>query len=734
VYLVSSASVLPNRSFRDLILEGRISDKEYNTNDNDLLADFYTPILSVAKTYDRSTGAFSSSGIKALAYPLLPFIRNAITSPITRPVMRIVASHDISEFDYDQMSAGYGKKRATPDDQLITILENLKTSSDHELVSAVRSIGTMIQLGLLDIKVAIPAEKLSGMYHRKIGIFSDYYGKEITFEGSQNVSRSGDGSETNLEGLVAFCSEEPAMMRFKLGHKDFFNALWDDKLQNVRVRPLEKYPRELLASFGAPIETILKEINASSPRTIIPPRECQREAVLGWIQNGQRGILDMSTGSGKSRAALLALDTLKENPLNVIIAGSLKDLVNQWVENEILQMYDKGRVHIVRVSSEHGTREELEKRVNDVILDFKAGHYERTSKKVFIIATIQSASQVWFTNLFRKLEPRRLAVVFDEVHHAGASGPTGEVLKLDAHYRIGLSATWRRYDDDGNGRLEAYFMGKHSAIAYSYPLSRGIKDGILSEYKFFIHFVSMDPEDLAELRKRLQDYEQELQKVDPALGVREGDAVLGVVPEKKLPKVLELRNAWRSTIASAMAKTDVALKIVDEYGSDLKKCIIYCSDRQHLDRTAILMAKRHFDLEPYDSQVPEETRHRIRVKFGQDYAGEPLFIGAIKCLDEGIDLPALDSAILVSSNRTEREWIQRRGRILRKHPGKQYSIIHDVSMMPYTRAEESFPLTKQEIGYVEAELSRLESFASDAMNRDEAMHQIKELRRIFGLT
>lgn len=723
----------PTRSFKDLVSDGVIRDGEYNTNDNDLISEFYTPILGLAKSYDRSTGSFSVAGIKALAQPLLHFMRNAIASGVQRPSVRIVASHDISEWDYDQISGGYERRYKTPDEELLAILESLKDSSDQELLRAIRNIGTMVQLGLLDIKIAIPVEKLGGIFHRKIGVFTDFNENRITFEGSQNVSKSGDGSERNLEGLVAFCSDEPAIMKFKAGHIRFFEDLWENRLQNVRVRPLDQYPRKLLASHGVPLDTIIKEMEGTAPIVRPPPRECQTEAVLGWIQNGHRGILDMCTGSGKSRAALLALETLKDPPLSIIVTGNLIDLVNQWAENEITPMYGRSKVHLVKVSSLHGTREELQQRTIEAIEDFRMGFFSREEKRVFIISTIQSASQQWFINAVKKADPSRLTIIIDEVHHAGALGPTGDVLNIEGNYRIGLSATWRRYDDDENQRLESYFMGRHGAVAYTYPLSHGIRDDVLSEYRYFVHVVPLEPEDLVELRKRLTEYEEELRKIDPSLGIKGGDEVLGILPIAKLPRIIELRNGWRNTIGRALAKTDVALQIVDEEAANLKKCVIYCASKQHLDRTSTLMGQRHYDLEPYDSHVPEETRRRIREKFAVPYQGDPMFIGAIKCLDEGIDLPALDSAILVASNRTEREWIQRRGRILRKYPGKKYSTIHDVIMLPYAKGGRVSPSAGAEMEYVQAELNRLESFAQDALNRADVLDEIRHFRGLFGL-
>jgi superfamily II DNA or RNA helicase len=717
----------PDVSFEDLLKDGLIRNGEYNTNDNDLVVEFYTPILGVAQYYDRATGSFSIAGVKALAKPLVPFVRNALRTGSTPPVMRVVASHDISELDYDQINRGYENREKTPEDQLIAILDSLKKSSDQELLEAIKHIGTMVQLGLLDIKIGIPSNKLTGMFHRKAGVFRDFHGNVITFEGSQNFTRRGDGSEVNLEGLVAFCTHDPAITSFKEAHMRFFDSLWNDKLENVRVKPLSKYPKELLAEYGVPIEEILRELEP--PKKIVIPRQCQRDAVTAWVANGNRGILDMCTGSGKSRAALMALERLDDPPLTLIITGNLIDLVDQWADREIIPAYGSASVKILKVSSSHGTQSELQSKLITLLQDFRFDSSK--GKRVFILSTIQSASQEWFRQILSRFDKSRLAIIIDEVHHAGASGPTGNVLKIDAKYRLGLSATWRRYDDDEDGRLEDYFRGKTSSVPYSYPLAHGIRDGVLSPYQYYIHAIKLDSADLDELRQRLTQYDEELKKIDPSLGLRLGDQVLAQVTPNELPKLHELRDSWRSTLGRAIAKTDVALQIVESEFSSLKKCIIYCAGRDHLDRTSILMGQRHWQVEPYDSQVQDEIRARIRDKFALPYRGQPFFIGAIKCLDEGIDLPALDSAILVASNKTEREWIQRRGRILRIYPGKEYSIIHDFVMLPYSRKEEAFALTKLERDYVMAELDRLESFGIDALNREEVLQNIRNLRGLF---
>lgn len=642
--------------------------------------------------------------------------------------MRIVASHDIPEQDYDQMADGYRKRSHTPEDSLVAILQSLRDSSDEELLRAVRNLGTMVQLDLIDIKVAIPTNKLKGMYHRKIGIFKDFCNSTVSFEGSQNVSAGGERSELNLEGLVAFCSSDQVIEGFKREHALFFNDLWENKLENVTVRPLDQYPKELLAGFGVPVEKILDELHSlqRAPRI---PRECQRLAANAWVSNGHIGILDMCTGSGKTKAALMCIDAIRKNSLTVVVCGNLIDLVDQWYNNEILDYYEPSKIEVIRLSSAHGLKEDLMAQLRDTILDFQQGRYDRAGKKVFVLAPIQTASQQWFVDLVNRVEPDRLSIIIDEVHHAGSPGPFGDVLKIKAKYRLGLSATWRRYDDDENLSLEGFFKGIHGAVPYTYTLSQGIKDGLLSEYVYYLHTVRLGEEEATELKARLEKYDHALKEIDPSLSLRLGDQVFSRISISQWNKMRQMRNGLREAIGKALAKTDLALTIIRDNYDTLRKCVVYCANKAQLDRIAILMAEESWDLSPYDRDVLKDARATIRDRFSKPYRGKPMFIGAIKCLDEGIDLPALDSAILVSSNKTEREWIQRRGRILRVSQDKEYSIIHDLLMLP----EPSKSLSKAELDFIGSELDRLESFAKDARNSQEILDHISRLRRDYHI-
>jgi superfamily II DNA or RNA helicase len=120
----------------------------------------------------------------------------------------------------------------------------------------------------------------------------------------------------------------------------------------------------------------------------------------------------------------------------------------------------------------------------------------------------------------------------------------------------------------------------------------------------------------------------------------------------------------------------------------------------------------------YTSQVDPSDRDKIRDWFSEGLESDR-FLVAIKCLDEGIDIPACDSAILVSSSRSEREFVQRRGRVLRPYPSKKVAFIHDIVIVPFVKAEDVYPLLESELEFAKAELKRVAEFAKMAENGSE---------------
>jgi superfamily II DNA or RNA helicase len=719
--------------FLEIVSNGTLHNGKYDTSKNDLIREFYSPVLRCANSFDRTTGAFTVSGIKELSQSLMPFFRNVLERDSREPAVRIISSHDITEFDYDEIVRGYRARSVDPEERLVAILEQLKASSDQELIEAIRRIATMVEAGLIEIRIGITKGKLDGLFHEKTQVFQDSDGHLITTEGSGNLTYHSLSGEENYESFSAFCSSSPDIESYKVQHQQNFESLWSNAVADVEVRPLSEYPRELLARFAVPMEQIRKELGIREKPGIRVPRECQRLALEAWIRNGRRGILDMCTGSGKTDVALMAGESCGKPVLTAVICGTLVDLIDQWSDN-IISRYGRSGVEVLKISARHGQAYELRDQLKEIILDFNSGYFDNEQKRVYVLAVMQTASSEWFVDLVNRVKKDRLLVVMDEVHHAG-SPEFSRSLEIRGEYRVGLSATWNRFDDDENLKLENYFRGTSASVPYHFSLKEAIEaiPPLLSKYQYLIHVVVLEPQDAEEIRERLIEVDRVLKEINPSLSLSMGDRVYELTPERNWKGLREKTNALRDVLSKAfgraMAKTDLAVKIVNEEYQWLKKCIIYCNSKDHLDRTSALMKTYDRTMYPYDSNVDPEERRTIRAEFGKPYNGRPLFIGAIKCLDEGLDLPALDSAILVSSNRTEREWIQRRGRILRTSGGKENAIIHDVLMLPAP----SRYLTKAEMDFIESELSRVESFGRDAMNVSEILSELTRLRSNYGL-
>ncbi len=719
--------------FLEIISNRSVRNGKYDTSKNDLIKEFYSPVLKCATAFDRTTGAFTVSGIKELSQSLMPFFRNVLETDTRKPAIRIISSHDITEFDYDEIAKGYKARSVDPEQRLVEILERLKASSDQELIDAIRRIATMVEAGLVEIRIGITKGKLDGLFHEKTQVFQDSDGHLITTEGSGNLTYHSISGEENYESFSAFCSNNPDIESYKTQHQQNFESLWNNAIADVEVRPLTEYPRELLARFAVPMEQIRKELGIHERTVLRVPRECQRLALDAWMRNGRKGILDMCTGSGKTDVALMAGESCGKPVLTLVICGTLLDLIDQW-ETNIISRYGRSAVEVLKVAGRYGQPYELRDQLKEIILDFNSGYFDGEKKRVYVLAVMQTASSEWFVDMINRVKKDRLLVVIDEVHHAG-SPEFSRSLEIKADYRVGLSATWNRFDDDDNLKLENYFRGTSASIPYHFTLKEAIEaiPPLLSRYHYLIHVIVLEPSDAEEIRQRLVEIDKVLKEINPSLSLGMGDRVFELTPQQKWKGLKEKTNSLRDvlskTFGRAMAKTDLAVEIVNEEYQSLKKCIIYCNGKDHLDRTSALMKTYDRTMYPYDSNVDPEERRTIRAEFGKPYDGRPIFIGAIKCLDEGLDLPALDSAILVSSNRTEREWIQRRGRILRRSEGKEYAVIHDVVMLPAP----SKYLTKAERDFIESELNRVESFGRDAINVTDVLAELGRLRSNYAL-
>lgn len=663
----------------------------YRSVDSDILKEFYIPCLLNSIMYKRAVGYFTSAALSEAARGLVGLIKN-------EGKMLLVASPRLTEEDIQSIEEGYELREVVQR----ALKRGLEQNLPEPDVTRVQNLTWMIANGKLDIRIAVPESKENeGIYHEKIGLFHDPNGNIVVFSGSLNETAS--GLISNYESIdVSVSWDEGIRERERIeDHVEHFDRLWKGTAPGLIVMDFPDAVRRTLIEKYEPKKPVSERLKKRSPY------QFQVEAIDAWKNANYKGVLAMATGSGKTYTALKAFESCKDLKLSVIVVPSM-DLIYQW-ENEIKLEY--GEECVIREA--HSEEEDWKGKAERLIDWLK--NYDSNAKRVFIIATLHTASKENFLDIIRNFPGAVLGIIVDEVHHAGAP-VFRKVFDIDARFRIGLSATpEREWDEEGNQAIFDYF----GHVVYEYDISDAIRDGYLSKYYYYPHVVSLNYEErneFNEVSKSIASTMTQIRSEDPK------------TREMSIPKMLrylentgpELASKLRTLflrrveiVKKAQNKSGAFRQIIRKY--HLKRCLVYCNDLDHLEDNIKIVYEEGLEPIEFSSRIKPDIRKTILQSFENNVEKNTLLI-AVKCLDEGVDIPACDSAILISCSRSTREFIQRRGRVLRKHPTKEFSIIHDIVVLPFTSEQDAYPLTPSEFGFVKEELRRIDLLSKNALN------------------
>ncbi len=684
----------------------------YRSGDSDILNEFYIPCLQQSVIYKRAVGFFTSAGLAEAARGLLGLIKNGGR-------MYLIVSAKLNFEDVEKIRAGYDAREI--------IARSLERGLDEPIIDEadsqrVRNLTWLIANNKLDIRIARPTSwTAEGIYHEKMGLFFDSYDERrnvVAFTGSMNETK--DSLIRNYESIDVSISWEKSNreMRRVTDHAEHFRRMWEGTEPGLETLEFpEAVRRKLVKLFRPPA------VPAQEPEARRSPYPFQLKAIDAWKKAHFKGVLAMATGCGKTYTAIKSLEEIPEHRINLIIVPQ-QDLIDQW-EKEIRAEYGNDCV-IRKVSS---LEPDWPGQLDRLIAAYQS-KATNESHRIFVIATIQTASGESFRRRISRLGPVELAMVVDEVHHSGA-GEFSKVFGINASVRLGLSATpERNWDDEGNQRIFDFFGPQF----YDYGIADAIRDGNLTAYRYEIHPAALTTTEREEFRKfsqRIQVLISKAKKRYPFLGSRSVPQImqyLDQVGDRASQQLRGLYLARVNLLKKATNKVEALRDIFRHY--KLKRCIIYCNDLEHLDECRQAVFEEGFDPVEYSSRIDPAQRRVIRTSF-DDEEGLSRILVAVKCLDEGVDIPTCDSAILIASSKSSREFIQRRGRVLRKHPSKSFSEIHDILILPFVLSEDAYPLTDSEFEAVNSEFRRAEEFAQNAQNGPEILKYISQLRLLF---
>lgn len=629
--------------------------------------------------------------------------------------------------------------------------EQLKASLDSEGIHFFNCLAWLIAEKRIEI-VAIRAKNGQGIAHQKSGIFTDGQ-NDVLFSGSCNFTAMALlGNIENLSTRLSW-DNNPRDIAAIEEEKAYFSEIFDrraDFVEYINVEDIEtaiqndfgnkdlndlltdeqtliqKQKEKLITNpkFKKRLEILEKELEIlrGTPRFPFPEgaRQYQKDAYNEWLANDYKGIFAMATGTGKTITALnCVLEEYKKKKKGIYQAVVLVptiDLAEQW-EKEAKSFNIQS---ILKVTSKSDWQTELS---NIVTLTRFGG-----STSFFIICSYASFTKQRFQNYFQRL-PKDTILIADEAHNMGSTGVLSVLPTVHLKKRIGLSATPQRiYDAEGTATVEAFFNDTAPYI-YNFTVERAIKEGYLCEYRYFPHIVpltEMELEGYVEISKKLFKFFDAKKG-----GYKQSDAVTRLLLQRK------------RIIQKAYHKLDTTQKILqerfDEKGN-LSYTFVYVPEGFSTENDtsiedeedarllgqyveAIAQIDPSVSVEPFTSQTNDRVAILKAFKLGKIQV-----LASMKCLDEGVDIPRTELAVFCASTGNPRQFIQRRGRVLRTHGDKHLATIHDLIVVPFsatTRNSVNNDTFSMERSLVRKELERVAHFAFLSINEYQT-HQVLE--------
>ncbi len=654
-------------NFKDLIIK-----KSYiNQGVDNLVDNLLNPALKLATSYKRSVGFFSSSVFKLIINSLPSFIQNKGT-------IQLIVSPALSQDDVSAIQLGYEKKKDIVNRKFIQeFTDEIRCFDD----SSLNILAELIARGIMDIKVASVKNDI-GIYHDKLGILTDKDGNQIVFYGSANSSVN--AYQNNYEKIRVVRSWEAGEGDSVIDEVFEFDKLWNNKNQFLDVY-------DFMDSVKNSVLTVLEERKSSKGKSPITLYDYQEQAINAWVENGYKGFYVMATGTGKTWTAIYSAKRLSEkNKCLIVIAAPYKHLVKQWAEDVKAAFPD---ANLVLISSENPQWTSISKQL---VLSQKYN----PEKQIILITTIKSFHSDKFNTVIAMSEEDKLLIV-DEAHRFTQRS---DELHKKYKYLLGLSATPINGKNNEAGiELVEFFGGQ----VFGLPIEEALEKKFLVPYYYHPIFVSATEEE-----------ETKFAQISSKMAACYKNGVL--VDVESFVKYVRARLR---VISMAEAKIDNIDGLLNKI-SDKNHFVVYCGDGRLFDKDNdeirhIQFVKEHLDklgikTSQFTASEDMERRMELVDMFNKN---EIASLVAIRCLDEGINIPSIKSALILSSNDDYREFVQRRGRILRKYKGKNSANIYDVVVLP-SRATPKMAII---------ELRRYYEYAKLAINSKERIEELEEL-------
>lgn len=687
----------------------------YRSDNDNIYCDFLEKCLKSSTSYDRAVGYFTSDSL----YLLLEGVENLIKN---NGIMRVVTSPILSEKDVIAI-------KNLNNEELINlkIEKELKKFYSGKEEDITKIFSWLIMKNILQIKIAYQKNDI-GIYHEKFGIFRDIEGSKVAFSGSVNETIG--GMSRNFESIDVYSSLDGKkdLERIENKERDFKN-LWENKTNKIEVIDIDEAIKKDIISKAPTDEEIVVILDKRCKKKIIKGltkpkwlniRDYQIEAFKNWKNNNYKGILEMATGSGKTLTALNIMAEISKNKrMFFIVVCPQTYLVRQWAE----EIKEFGVKSIICNSENKNWKNEINNKLfllNEDEIDC-----------VVVVVTNKTLQNVSFVRALRRVK-KDVMIVVDECHNIGSSSFEEFLEKEDLKkisLKLGLSATPdRQGDQKGNEIIEKY-LGN---VVFQFSLEDAIKGGFLTNYKYYPYFVTLS-----------EDEEKEYIELSKKIASISFSKNSNLKDRKKESTALEMLLFKRARLLNLTnSKIEKLLEVIDEdsfnnliyVGAGKARGEYESNEQKFIHKVMEVVSKnRHFKLMKFTSEESKEEREVVIKKFTEKDINA---VVAIKCLDEGINIPSIERAYILGSTSNYREYVQRRGRILRKSDNKSIAEIHDFLVVP--RSYESYQSIQDsnfsiEKKMVEGELKRLEEYNSLALNKYRNESKLRNLKEFYGI-
>lgn len=643
-------------SYKDIHFEDSYETSGIKTQ---LLEEFYIPMLRETTMYFRIAGFFSSTSLAIASKGIEGLIAN-------NGIMRLLISPKLSEQDF----------RVIQNNNSIDEMTMFKEFdvSNFSNFDNLQALSWMLANKKIEIKIVIDKNYGDSLFHQKVGIGYDKDGNMLSFSGS--INETAQAWLSNIEEFKTFKSWVPGQETYLFGDLKKFNSYWNNERQDIaKVYDLPESLKKKIIDIAPRNIKDLSIMKKYKDKNIIEKNSIslfdhQEKAVKEWENNNYKLLMEMATGTGKTRTAIGCFLTQlnKINKYFVIVATPQNTLSKQWkqdIEENLKISFEKSEII-------DGNVVKWDKKLETILLDLNVG----LINNAIIYSTHSTISDKKFLNVIKNTKgSAKILFICDEVHGIGSEHQK-EALIDEYDYRIGLSATPERlFDEEGTNLIREYFGNKSfeftiaEALGTINPLTG---KPFLNPFYYIPIFVDLTEKERADYIK----YTKKIQYLESLDDVEEKD--------------INLQRILRADILkNATSKLDSLEKLLERIQNKekIRNTIIFATENQLAD-VLNLLSKQGITRAKITEN--ESTTKKMGIKglsereeyIDQFRKGNIQTLIGLKCLDEGIDIKNARVAILMASSTNPREYVQRIGRVIRPDTDKKYSEIYDFIVMP----------------------------------------------------